>query len=113
MLRITARYADAWNTVWNKDPDVVATKMAAVDEACREVGRDPATLVRTAGANIAMPGYLGLRPDPIEGSDEEIAAEIVRFRDLGMRHFVAGLDPCTPRTIEQFARVMELVDAAN
>jgi alkanesulfonate monooxygenase SsuD/methylene tetrahydromethanopterin reductase-like flavin-dependent oxidoreductase (luciferase family) len=112
MLGITARYADAWNSVWSKDPDVVATTMAAVDEACREVGRDPATLVRTAGANIAMPGYLGLRPDPIEGSDEEIAAEIVRFRELGIRHFVAGLDPCTPRTIEQFARFMELVDAA-
>ena len=86
-------------------------QMAAVDEACRDVGRDPATLVRTAGGNIAMPGYLGKRPDPIRGSDEEIAATILRFRELGIQHFVAGLDPCTPETIEQFARVMELVDA--
>jgi alkanesulfonate monooxygenase SsuD/methylene tetrahydromethanopterin reductase-like flavin-dependent oxidoreductase (luciferase family) len=113
MLRITAHYADAWNTVWNKDVDVVAAQMEAVDAACRDVGRDPATLVRTAGANIAMPGYLGIRPDPIQGSDEEMAAAILRFRDLGMRHVVAGLDPCTPRTIEQFARVVELVDAAG
>jgi hypothetical protein len=85
--------------------------MAAVDEACRDVGRDPATLVRTAGGNIAMPGYLGKRPDPIRGSDEEIAATILRFRELGIQHFVAGLDPCTPETIAQFARVVELVDA--
>ena len=112
MLRIIARYADAWNTVWHGDPDAVIAEMAAVDEACREVGRDPATLVRTAGGNIAMPGYLGKRPDPIRGSDEEIAATILRFRELGIEHFVAGLDPCTPQTIEQFARVVELVDAA-
>ncbi|HLL50834.1 MAG TPA: hypothetical protein VK356_09220, partial [Thermomicrobiales bacterium] len=112
MLRIIARYADAWNTVWHGDPDAVIAEMAAVDEACREVGRDPATLVRTAGGNIAMPGYLGKRPDPIRGSDEAIAATILRFRELGIEHFVAGLDACTPQTIEQFARVVELVDAA-
>jgi hypothetical protein len=35
----------------------------------------------------------------------------LRFRELGIQHFVAGLDPCTPETIAQFARVIELVDA--
>jgi probable F420-dependent oxidoreductase len=112
MLRIIARYADAWNTVWHGDPDAVIAQMAAVDEACRDVGRDPATLVRTAGGNIAMPGYLGKRPDPMRGNDEEIAATILRFRELGIQHLVAGLDPCTPQTIEQFARIVALVDAA-
>lgn len=113
MLRIIARYADAWNTVWHGSPEEIIPQMAAVDEACREVGRDPSTLVRTAGGNIAMPGYTGKRPNPIEGSDEDIAATVARFRELGIQHFVAGLDPCTPRTIERFARVMELVDAAG
>ena len=111
MLRSIARYADAWNTVWHGDPEAIVSQMAAVDAACREVGRDPATLVRTAGGNIAMPGYLGVRPNPIRGSDEEMAATILRFRELGIQHFVAGLDPCTPRTIEQFGRVIALVDA--
>ena len=113
MLRIIARYADAWNSVWHGSPDALAAKMAAVDEACREVGRDPATLVRTAGGNIAMPGYTGRRPDPIRGSEREIAETILRFRELGIQHFVAGLDPCTPQTIEQFERVIALVDAAT
>jgi probable F420-dependent oxidoreductase len=111
MLGIIARYADAWNTVWHGDPDAIVPQMAAVDEACREAGRDPATLIRTAGGNIAMPGYLGKRPDPIRGTDEEIAATILRFRELGIQHFVAGLDPCTPETIAQFTRVVELIDA--
>ncbi|MGH2614050.1 MAG: LLM class flavin-dependent oxidoreductase [Thermomicrobiales bacterium] len=112
MLRIIARYADAWNTVWHGTAEAIVPLMAAVDDACREVGRDPATLVRTAGGNIAMPGYLGRRPDPMRGTDEEIAANIVRFRELGIQHFVAGLDPCTPQTIEQFGRVLELFDAS-
>jgi hypothetical protein len=113
MLRITARYADAWNTVWHKDPAAVAPLMEAVDAACREVGRDPSTLVRTAGGNIAMPGYLGARPNPIEGDDRLIAQTVIGFRDQGMRHFIAGLDPCTPQTIEQFGRVIELIDATS
>jgi alkanesulfonate monooxygenase SsuD/methylene tetrahydromethanopterin reductase-like flavin-dependent oxidoreductase (luciferase family) len=111
MLRLTARYADAWNTVWHKDPEEIVPLIAAVDEACREVGRDPATLVRTVGGNIAMPGYLGKRPNPIEGEPEAMAEAILGFRQRGMQHFVAGLDPCTPQTIEQFARVISLVDA--
>ncbi len=111
MLRLTARYADAWNTVWHKDPAAVPPLMAAVDEACRDVGRDPATLVRTAGGNIAMPGYLGRRGDPIEGEPDAMAETLARFRDLGLAHFVCGLDPCTPATIERFARVIELLDA--
>jgi alkanesulfonate monooxygenase SsuD/methylene tetrahydromethanopterin reductase-like flavin-dependent oxidoreductase (luciferase family) len=111
MLRIIARYADAWNSVWHGTPEAVIPQMAAVDEACLEVGRDPSTLVRTAGGNVAMPGYLGRRPDPMRGSDTEIAETIMRFRELGIQHFVAGLDPCTPQSIEQFGRVIELVDA--
>ncbi len=113
MLRLTARYADAWNTCWHKDPAAVVPLMAAVDEACREVGRAPDTLTRTAGGNIAMPGYLGRRPNPITGDLEEVALTLRGFRDLGIRHFVCGLDPCTPQSIEQFARVIGLLDAAG
>jgi alkanesulfonate monooxygenase SsuD/methylene tetrahydromethanopterin reductase-like flavin-dependent oxidoreductase (luciferase family) len=112
MLRIMARYADAWNTVWHKDPAALDPLNAAVDAACQDVGRDPATLVRTAGGNIAMPGYLGRRPNPIEGEPAAMAETILGFRQRGIQHFIAGLDPCTPRTIEQFARVIEQVDAS-
>ncbi len=110
MLRLTARYADAWNTVWHNDAAAVVPQMAAVDAACMDVGRDPSTLVRTAGGNIALPGYTGVRGDPIEGSAEEMAAAIAGFRDLGLHHFVCGLDPCTPQSVETFARVIELFD---
>ena len=38
------------------------------------------------------------------------AQKIAEFRDLGMKHFVAGLDPSTPQSIEAFGRVLEIMD---
>jgi len=113
MLGLTARYADAWNTVWHKGVPSAAEEIAKIDAACIDIGRDPDTIVKTAGSNIAMPGYLGVRPDPITGETAQIAEAIVAFRDLGFRHYVAGLDPCTPKSVEQFGRVIELVDKAT
>ncbi len=110
MLRLLARYADAWNTVWHKDTTRLRDQLVKVDEACLDVGRDPATLVRTVGGNIAMEGYLGRRPDPIEGDDDAKAETIAAFRDLGIRHLICGLDPCTPASIEAFAPVIERLD---
>ena len=110
MLGIIARYADAWNTVWHNDVEAVKPLMDKVDEACRHAGREPQSLVRTAGGNIAMEGYLGRRPNPIEGDDTYKAETMAGFRELGMKHFVAGLDPSTPQSIEAFGRVIELLD---
>ncbi len=111
MLGIIADYADAWNTVWHKDAEAVKPLMEQVDAACIAAGRDPATLVRTAGGNIAMEGYLGRRPNPIEGDDEHKAEVIAGFRDVGIKHFVAGLDPTTPQSIEAFGHVLERLDS--
>jgi alkanesulfonate monooxygenase SsuD/methylene tetrahydromethanopterin reductase-like flavin-dependent oxidoreductase (luciferase family) len=110
MLRLVAKYADAWNTVWHSDASATLEDLKALDAALAEAGRDPGTIVRTAGGNIAQPGYTGTRGNPIEGDNDHIAGKLAEFRDLGFRHYVAGLDPCTPTSIEQFARVIEILD---
>ena len=110
MLGLVARYADAWNTVWHSDPDATRKDLKALDAALAEAGRDPSSIARTAGGNIALPGYTGTRGNPIEGSNEEIAERLAGFRDLGFRHFVAGIDPCTPQSLEHFAGVLEILD---
>jgi alkanesulfonate monooxygenase SsuD/methylene tetrahydromethanopterin reductase-like flavin-dependent oxidoreductase (luciferase family) len=109
MMRLVARYADAWNSDWQHDTSTLIPMLDRLDAACREVGRDPATLVKTASSNIALTGVQGRRANPMTGTIEEIAAQIRPFRDLGLRHWVAGLDPTTPASIEEFGRVMELV----
>jgi alkanesulfonate monooxygenase SsuD/methylene tetrahydromethanopterin reductase-like flavin-dependent oxidoreductase (luciferase family) len=110
MMRNTAKYADAWNSNWVRQPADLVKLMTELDTACEEVGRDPKTLVRTSATNIAMPACLNRRPDPIVGDTETIAEEIAKFKPLGLRHHVAGLDPCTPTSLEQYGRVIELLD---
>lgn len=53
MLRLTARFADAWNTAWYGPPDGrFRAADAALSEACADIGRDPATLRRTVGVAV-------------------------------------------------------------
>jgi alkanesulfonate monooxygenase SsuD/methylene tetrahydromethanopterin reductase-like flavin-dependent oxidoreductase (luciferase family) len=52
MLRLTARFADEWNT-WG-DPDLVGVRTASFIEACEQEGRDPATVHRSAQAMIFL-----------------------------------------------------------
>ena len=48
-----ARYADGWNAAYFS-PEVFASKMAVVDEACERIGRDPATLARAVNVGFYM-----------------------------------------------------------
>lgn len=110
MSRLMARHADAWNTGWHPTSEELVPMIAAVDQACAEVGRDPKTLVKTTGANIRMSTYTGARKKTIDGDNQAIADRLAQFREQGFRHFVAGIDECTPTSIEQLARIVELLD---
>ena len=109
MMRLTALYADAWNADWQDNTAIVAERMALLDEACHEVGRDPAGLVRTGGSQFAMKGCQD-RWFPLRGSVEERAAAILGFADLGLRHYLCAPDPCTLETLHDFAKVIEAFD---
>jgi alkanesulfonate monooxygenase SsuD/methylene tetrahydromethanopterin reductase-like flavin-dependent oxidoreductase (luciferase family) len=52
MMRITARWADVWNT-WG-DPAQLAERTAMFLEACHRVGRDPSTVKRSAQAMVFL-----------------------------------------------------------
>jgi alkanesulfonate monooxygenase SsuD/methylene tetrahydromethanopterin reductase-like flavin-dependent oxidoreductase (luciferase family) len=111
MLRILARYADAWNTSWHNSTDKVIPQLERLDEACLDMGRDPATVVRTVGLNVAREGYTGSRPEPVEGDTDATAGMMDAFRTLGFGHLICGLDPCTPASVAAFAPVIEAYDA--
>ena len=111
MLGLVAEFADAWNTVWHSDPSKVAELLPKVDAACDAIGRPRESLIRTAGGNFAMEGYTGRRGNATEGDAEAMAARLAEFRDLGLSHFVCGLDLCTPSTITDFGKVIEALDA--
>ena len=109
MMRLTARYADAWNADWQDNAEIVAERMALLDEACESVGRDPKGLIRTGGSQFAMEGCQN-RWYPIHGTPEEQAAAMHTFRNVGLTHYLCAPDPCTLETLEQFATVIEAYD---
>lgn len=110
MMRLAATYADAWNSDWQQDPATVARLLASLDRACSEVGRDPATLVRTAGSTFALPGAQWPGQRMLAGGAEEMASAVRGFLALDIRHYIFSLDPCTPASVERLAPVLEALD---
>lgn len=115
MLRLVARYADAWNTDWVLPGDL-PPQQAEVDRACAAEGRNPATLERTAATHIDLPGVerrpFGSTRQRTTGSPEELAAFLRSFADAGITHLQIWLAPNTPAGIEAFAPVLALLDDA-
>ena len=76
MLRLTATWADAWNVAWFSGvDDRLRAQLAALDEACRAVGRAPTSLRRT----------VGLRLDDDEVADvDRLAAVFDDLVDVGV-----------------------------
>lgn len=52
-LRLIAERADVWNSI-PASPVLLRRKLAAVDEACRQHGRDPDTLVRSLETQVLI-----------------------------------------------------------
>ena len=87
MLRITARYADQWNT-W-ATPEQAAAPRAALFEACDAVGRDPTTIWTSVNALIEFDART---PPPgravLFGSAERLVDQIGQYAELGYDEFI-------------------------
>ena len=114
MLRLTAELADEWNAGMHL-PDELPELLAKVDAACESVGRDPATLPRSAEALIRTIDAADGRPAEereIRGSPAELAATLRRYADLGMSHVQVQLRPNRLEAVEAFAPVIEALAAS-
>lgn len=60
MLRLTARFADAWNTAWHGRPDDrLREQLAALETALAEEGRASSSIRRTVGVAVSDPDAPG------------------------------------------------------
>jgi len=84
MLRLTATWADAWNTAWfGRVDDRLRTRLGGLEAACSAVDRDPATIRRTIGVRLHEPGSGA--DDPL-GLDADAAGLADFFDELaGLR----------------------------
>src|SRR5215471_8055443 len=85
MLRLTARYADLWNTAWHSDPQSAVARLDSMRAACNDVGRDASTLGLTVGVTLAYPDLTPAPPaNALSGTTEEIAAALGGYAALGV-----------------------------
>ena len=119
MLRLAATYADLWNAEGPmRRPEEIIPLRASGDAACAEVGRDPATLGRSASVAISLPmvqaqsvqrsSAQGEQPEPT--SPEEIAEMLRSYARKGLSHVQLWLTPNTIASLEWFTAVLRLMD---
>jgi len=116
MLRLAALHADIWS--WyveeRSDLDEFGPRLAALEEACLAVGRDPATIGKSAGILVeptSITGSAEVLGIPIRGSAEEIAEGLRAFRAGGFTQVETLLWPRTVAALEAMVPVLELLDA--
>ncbi|MGI8687979.1 MAG: LLM class flavin-dependent oxidoreductase [Thermomicrobiales bacterium] len=119
MLRLAATYADRWNAEGPmRRPEDIMPFRASGDAACAEVGRDPATLERSASVVVNLPmaqaqneqhlSAQGKQPGPT--SPEEIAETLRGYAREGLAHVQLWLTPNTLSSLEWFKAVLDLLD---
>jgi probable F420-dependent oxidoreductase len=116
LLRLVARHADGWNTVWAWTPEGYVDRVRALERACEGAGRDPATVRRTVGLYTlvgederdlaaryrALQGWTpGGRLDgaPLEewgrdklaGTPEQVLDRLASFAGLGVEEVVCSV----------------------
>lgn len=114
-LRLAARYADGWNSVWRWSPDDYAARAADARVACEREGRDPTTFRFTVGlysllaesdagftalferARAAMPGdalrredEASWRSDTLSGTPEQAIERVHAFETIGVEEIVVA-----------------------
>jgi probable F420-dependent oxidoreductase len=109
LLRLAARWASGWNTVWRVSPDGYRSALEGVGDACADVGRDRDTFRLSVGlygivgrtereaeatferARAAFPGdamreetWASWRADTLSGSIEQVRMRADDFARLGV-----------------------------
>ena len=101
MLRVIARHADEWNVPSHGDVAAWAKTSALLDEACAEVGRDPAEIRRSVQLFV-LPAE--------DGHLEEQLARLPELESLGCDHAVLSFyQPPSAATVGAL-RGTDLVD---
>jgi alkanesulfonate monooxygenase SsuD/methylene tetrahydromethanopterin reductase-like flavin-dependent oxidoreductase (luciferase family) len=115
MQRLAAHFADDWNLwfkTFNNRVDELKALQRDMDTICQEVGRDPATLRRSAALKVEVGPHAPstMSTEPISGGPEAIAAALREYANIGLSHVQLWLEPNTVEGIEVFAPVLQLLD---
>jgi alkanesulfonate monooxygenase SsuD/methylene tetrahydromethanopterin reductase-like flavin-dependent oxidoreductase (luciferase family) len=110
MLRLTARYADAWNTAWYGLPDDrLRERLADFDAALAAEHRDPTSVRRTVGVEVvdlAVADADDRTDTAIPSSVEALVEAVDAYEELAFDDLIIGLRPPTMRSLDQLATAL-------
>jgi alkanesulfonate monooxygenase SsuD/methylene tetrahydromethanopterin reductase-like flavin-dependent oxidoreductase (luciferase family) len=119
MLRITMPHVAAWNAWFNyygNRPEGIPAVRTLVDDACREVGRDPADVERSVAVFLALEERPVIRDferetsEPVRGTPQQVADTLRGFAAQGIAEVQLVIDPITASGIERLAPILEQLD---
>jgi alkanesulfonate monooxygenase SsuD/methylene tetrahydromethanopterin reductase-like flavin-dependent oxidoreductase (luciferase family) len=112
MLRLTARYADLYNACYMTIPRSTVSPLRNLRKACKEVGRDLASLPYTFIISMAYPDLLGWdqpkKRGVLTGSPQEIAAVMQEYEALGTAQMMFHLQPSSLEAYDRLAEAVRL-----
>ena len=115
MLRLAARWADAYQIAWfGRVGDRVHSRFADFSAALAEEGRDPRSIAWTVGITVRDPDQPPISEpegEAIEGSVEAVADALREYVELGVDHAIVGLEPMTVRSVERLGAAVALLRA--
>jgi F420-dependent oxidoreductase-like protein len=120
-MGLAARFADIWNC-WGT-PELISHKISVLERHCEAIGRDPATIERSAQALVMMsedPEQLATwRAEAganhvLVGSPEQISEQLGAYERIGLNEFVVSdrtLGGALSRRHETMTRFLQEVAA--
>jgi probable F420-dependent oxidoreductase len=112
MLRLTAKYADLWNTGYLGQVEALTQPRQDLLNACQEVGRDPSSLGVTAMIYVHYPKMIPLPENldnpPLTGTPTRIAEAILAYEHAGVEHVMFHLLPYKPEAIRKFEDALQI-----
>jgi alkanesulfonate monooxygenase SsuD/methylene tetrahydromethanopterin reductase-like flavin-dependent oxidoreductase (luciferase family) len=115
MIRLAAKHADVWSWYVNERSEAAEfePRLRELEAACLEIGRDPATIGRSAGILVEPTGVPGADEKlavPVRGSAHEIADGIRSFHVAGFTQVEVMLWPYSMAALDAMAPVLEELD---
>lgn len=117
VLRAALPHADAWNTwfdLYGNTPEGFARANEAVTRIARDVGREPAAILRSACVFVVLDRSAPERPievPPLEGGAERIAAGLRELAEAGADEVILVVSPITEASIRRLGEVLAALGA--
>jgi len=114
MHRLTARYGDQWTIDWLGDAGRVRDEIGKVHAACREEGRDPASLVITGGVTVGyrdlgdLPAWMETPGSFLTGEANDLGAQLAAYAGLGVHHLLTNLYPFNEAALARYGEAVPI-----